>query len=268
MKAAGLVSLLILMNTTAMAMQNSSVAMILRKADSPIDVSALLANVKKTLSAEITGNVLQKDGSIVFDVGPDRFVVSEMPAPVPKAEIDAALTNSMLCRDKQLVATEQKAHVIVGITTKDKTVIANRLLLTKLCEAVLKTVDSIGVYWGASSQVIDSKVFVEFAKEATDKQLPMAIWMSLTVETDPNDKTSFYSNGLEDLGYTEVEVINLKMPIVDAYYFLLDFMNYVIVSGDNIRDGDTIGRNAEEKLKVRYLPSELTDRRRVMRIEM
>lgn len=268
MKKLLIVIIVFLVGVMATAERNTSVAFILRTQDSELDLQVLKKSVEATLSISITEPLVEEKSVITFKNNDNLFLISRMPFGVPQEEVRSALSSSLLIKNKSGIAEGQKAHLVVSVSSESATKIQNRLLLTKLVSAILNSSDSVGVYWGSAGQVIQPDIFLSFAKSADEKNLPIPLWLSFTVGKGEKGETNFFSTGMKDLGYFEFEVIDLKMNWEDCYYFLLDFTNYFITSGDKIADGDTIGRDENEKIKVKYLKSELTDDPTVMRIFM
>jgi hypothetical protein len=54
----------------------------------------------------------------------------------------------------------------------------------------------------------------------------------------------------------------------DAVDLLYDFLHYTITRGAAIPDGDTVGRSAEERLKVRYVRSPVDPEKKVWRVDL
>jgi hypothetical protein len=54
----------------------------------------------------------------------------------------------------------------------------------------------------------------------------------------------------------------------DPLTFMLDMLTYCIQRGANIPDRDTVGRSANEKLRVRYEPSPINPELNVARIDI
>ena len=49
---------------------------------------------------------------------------------------------------------------------------------------------------------------------------------------------------------------------------MFDLLTYLANRGVAIPDGDTVGRSADEKLKVRYVPSPIDESKKVWRVEL
>ncbi len=54
----------------------------------------------------------------------------------------------------------------------------------------------------------------------------------------------------------------------EALLFALDMLGYVLDRGAPLPDGDTVGRTAEEKVRVQYVPSPIDPSRRLVKLEL
>ena len=70
------------------------------------------------------------------------------------------------------------------------------------------------------------------------------------------------------VGFPDMLVGAPRGGMNEALPFLFDMLSYVVGRGSPLPDGDTIGRTAEEKLRVRYVPSPLGGDRKVVRIDL
>ncbi len=244
------------------------VSMIFKESDEPFDIHQLELDLSKELSITISDPLIDEKGVILFTCNNITYAIARIPAGIPKNDFQSAADYSLLYKDKDGLYDKQKAHIIVTVISDKLDLIKQQLLLTKLTRAVLKNTNSLGVLWGSSVQLIQSNVFLAFSTDISDESLPIPLWVNFCLFKDTNNKINVYTLGMKTLGYPEYEIINLKMNWNDGYYFLVDFTNYMITSHDLITDGDTIGRDENEKLKVTYPKSEITDDNRVMRIEM
>lgn len=248
--------------------KNTNIAMIFREKDENIDLKILKEFIKSELSIKKLEDLNEEKGIIIFENNDNHYIIARMPVEIPKNDFKSAADYSLLYKDPKKIVNKQKAHIIISVQSKKGNMIENNLKLIKLVRAVIKSTSSLGVYWGSAAQIIQDDIFLAFTDKIDSNNLPIPIWINICRYIDKNNKINVHSIGLKDLGYPEYEIINLKMKWEDAYYYLLDFANYMITSGDLIKDGDTIGRNENEKLKVRFIKSEITEDKKVMRIDM
>jgi hypothetical protein len=260
--------ILLTIGFNVMANNNSSVAMVFRAQDNTIDLKKLKIIIEKELNLTIKDKLKDEKGNIVFENNNDMFVIGRMPVPIPVEEIKRVAEHSLLFKDKKGIETKQKAHIIVSVHSKQGDLIDNRIKLTRLVRSVLMSTDAIGVYWGSSSQIIQKDIFIALTDSVKKESLPMIIWLGFTIGKGDGDEINLYSTGLKDFGFPEIEVIGLKMSRDDAYYFLLDLAGNIISLKDIIKEGDTVGRDANERLKVNYTKSLLTQDNKVLRIKM
>jgi hypothetical protein len=260
------VLILLTIGLNVMAEVNSSVAMIFREKDNEIDLLKLKSSIENNLKIN---NVLHEEkGNIVFEKDNDMYVIGRMPAPIPVEEIKHVAAHSLLFKDKKEIEKKQKAHIIASVQSKTGDLIDNRLKLTKLVRSILFSADAMGIYWGASSQIIQKDIFIALTDSINKESLPMTIWVGFTIGRGDYGEINLYSTGLKDFGFPEFEVVDLKMPQEDAYYFLLDLAENIITLRDIVKEGHTVGRDANEKFKVNYMKSILTENNNVMRIKM
>ena len=74
--------------------------------------------------------------------------------------------------------------------------------------------------------------------------------------------------GMRQLGLPDLLLIADKTPQSEAIETMYDFLGYITECGEAIREGDTVGRSAEEKLPVRYVSSPLDPSIKVWRVEL
>ncbi|MBN2603727.1 MAG: DUF4261 domain-containing protein [Candidatus Thermoplasmatota archaeon] len=232
------------------------------------DLKKLKNVIEKEFKSSIKDELKEEKGNIVFEKDNDMFIIGRMPVPIPVEEIKQVAEHSLLYKDKKGIETKQKAHIIISVQSKTSNLIDNRIKLTKLVRSILLSTDAMGVYWGSSAQIIQKDIFIALTDNIKKESLPMTIWVSITVGRGNYGEINLYSTGLKDFGFPEFEVVDLKMPQEDAYYFLLDLAENIITLRDIIKEGHTVGRDANEKLKVNYMKSVLRENNNVMRIKM
>jgi hypothetical protein len=109
------------------------------------------------------------------------------------------------------------------------------------------------------------KLTVDAVKKAQD--LPTLLWIGFLRTNHDDGSVSFYTKGLVEFGCMELEIVRSKKKPTDVFGLLHDTAQYLIFTGNVIKNGDTIGGDAEEKIKTRYADSEIDPDRKVIRIE-
>ena len=127
--------------------------------------------------------------------------------------------------------------------------------------------DAVGVVWSEGMLVHEPSAFVEQAEGVNAKQIPGPLWIDVRVEKNDDESLRCFTTGLEPLGFAEIEVPRARLEPQELLEFIGDTACYIVNNNMPIKDGETLGRTAEEKFKVRYGKS-MFDRGRVMQIDM
>ncbi len=206
-----------------------------------------------------TGEEVVDDGdNLIFDIDGLMAVVSLMPAPVPDGEAEQnAATNYMWPEAVEVTKTHQ-AHLIVAVIGGKQSLVQAGKAFTKLCAACSKQPGALGVY--TSGTVFQPEFYQEVAdwmKEDPDA-LPLLDWVYIGLYRSDKGGCA-YTYGLEAFGRDEIEVLDTQAEPIDLRNFLLDIVDYLLRYDAILRDGETIGFSAEQKLPITRSPGEALD---------
>lgn len=205
-----------------------------------------------------TASLKLKDGELVL---------GNMPAPIPWSDLEGPCSTSILWKDAAQEIKEHEMHIIVTLLSELNEV-EQSVLLTKATASVLAATDAaIGVYWGNSSLVIPKNIFIDFATEILPSGPPVHIWVDFRVGWETESRSSGFTQGMEALGHMEIEAQGSPEKPGDLRQRLHDLAAYLIQNGRVIRDGDTVGQDAYEKIRVIFSDSAFGHNKRVMRLE-
>lgn len=111
----------------------------------------------------------------------------------------------------------------------------------------------VGVYM--NDVIYEPEFYLTMGKMIDQELFPIynVVWFGLYPF---NNKVGAYTNGLETLGYHEVELTSVGDPM-DIIEFLKDTALYVITNDVHFKDGETIGLTMEQVLKIEYSPSNI-----------
>ncbi|HQU43286.1 MAG TPA: hypothetical protein PK867_10770 [Pirellulales bacterium] len=182
------------------------------------------------------------ESTFTFHVGELLVAYGLMPAPIP------GMTDEQEPRAKALfwpnAAAEMRhhaRHVIVTVVAGEGNPIDQMRLLTQATVALVDSCDgAIGVDWPSSELLFASKWFCRTACGFLPDGLPLPIWINFRVAKKEDGSNAGFTHGLAALGHKEF--------------------------GPVIKDGDTIGEDANERIKVTYGPSSFGVPREVMRL--
>ncbi len=207
------------------------------------------------------------EGIISFHIGESDVLLAQMPAPIPWSELEGPCATSFLWRDAEKELRPHATTLIVA-AVGDAAPLALARLATLSTAAVLATCPAaIGVYWGSATLVIPAKIFRDFAVEVLPTEPPIQIWIDFRVGENANGKSFGFTHGLKHLGFMEVETENATEPPVALRNRLWSLATYLLEKGPVIKNGNTVGQDAKERIRVVYAPSAFGHRDEVMRLE-
>ena len=219
---------------------------------------------------QVLGAPEVKDGGLSFQVGKDGFaVVGMMPVPVPNGEAAAAFERSFssgLAEYREL--RPHTAHLVVVLNDAGgRTRYQGLTRFTYLLAAVARASNAVAIYWGAAHATHDARYFLDRA-EQRDPDLMMGLWTGLEITREGSDRLSVVTCGMRDqLGLMELRVTAPLRSGEASVLRMFDFLAYAARRGAALPDGDTIGRDANERLKVRHERSAGDPKQKVWRID-
>lgn len=187
-------------------------------------------------------------------------------APVPWEDLEPACASSVFWPESAKELREHGAHVIVA-AGGNGTPIEQMRLLTQATAAVLESCENaIGVDWTMADMVFPAVLFSEIAAQVMPHGPPVFLWVDCHVGTNEAGQSEGYTVGLESLGHLEFETEDAHEPaekLRDRFYRLA---TYVLEKGPVIREGDTVGEDADHKIRVEIGASKFGHTDLVMRL--
>lgn len=207
------------------------------------------------------------DQNLVVQTPEGMVMVSLMPGPIPWTELAGPCATAWWWPNAAEEMKKHKLHFVVGIMGSKADAIETRLRLTRLTSAVVRGSDAVGVYWGDGTVVWPAMDFVQQATTCDSKALPVPLWVDFRVEKNPDRTLRGFTTGMAPLGFREIEVRQSSLPPRELLEFVGDISFYILNNRVPVKDGETMGRTADEKYKVKFGPS-MFDRPEVMQLIM
>jgi len=112
----------------------------------------------------------------------------------------------------------------------------------------LKLPNAVGIY--TSGTVFQPQMFIEMAEiMKSEPSLPLLNLVHFgLVRTE--EGMNAYTHGLQSFGKDEIEIIGSNATPAELREFLIDISDYVLSQNVTLRDGETIGFSAEQKLPI------------------
>ena len=163
---------------------------------------------------------------------------------------------------------DHSSHAIVTVMPReDQGAVEKQTLLMQATAALIATTNSArGVYWGASQLVISPEMFCDFAHDVLPDELPLHVWIDFRVGKNENGQIVGFTTGMSALEHMEFETLDSSDPPGELRERLYGLANYVLQNGPVINDGDTIGQDADERIRVKYSDSSFGHEGQVMRL--
>lgn len=202
-----------------------------------------------------------------FRIGDSDVIIAFMRAPIPWSDLEGPCQTSWLWKDAEAALSDHAGHLIVTVLSKEGPVEQSRLL-TQICASVLATCEQApGVFWSNATLLVPSKVFQDFARDVMPHGPPLHIWVDFRAGPSGKGKTSGFTTGMAALGHMEFETESASEPPGELRERFIALANYLLENGPVIKDGDTIGEDANERIRVVYAKSAFGHEGRVMRLE-
>ena len=199
------------------------------------------------ITAEEKSDEERNPESLVFDVGDMMAAVSLMPAPVPNGEAEECAKNNYMWPEAEKTAKEHKAHIMVAVIGKEKSLIERGKLYVKLLSVCCHQKNITGIY---TSGVVSQPRFYEgFSGMMKEDSLPIYNWIWFGLYRTEKG-ISGYTYGMECFGKDEMEVLDVDADPSKVRDFLASMAGYVLEYDVVLNDGETIGFSAADKHRI------------------
>jgi hypothetical protein len=188
------------------------------------------------------------EGTLVFHADGCMVAVSFVDAPVPDGEAEHNAQSNYLWPEAVEVTQTHVAQIMLAVFPRTVSALNSGRMYTKLAASCLKLPNAIGLY--SSGTVFQPEFFVEMAEAMkTDDLFPLLnlVYFGL-IRTEAG--VSGYTYGLRAFGKDEIEVLDSRVTPAELREFLMDISLYVVEQDVILREGETIGFTAEQKLPI------------------
>jgi hypothetical protein len=192
--------------------------------------------------------------------------VAMVPIAVPEGEADEGARFSVSALGTGWELPEHSAHLMVTLqTTEGSSVIDELSCFTSLLAAVAEVSGAVGIYWGNAGATHNPELFIDVAREP-ELAPKLLLWTGVSVAREADGRLSLLSLGMQQLNLPNLLLVSSSED--DPLETFFDLLAYVAQRGEAIPDGDTVGRSARERLKVRYVQSPVDPEAKVWRVEL
>jgi Domain of unknown function (DUF4261) len=221
----------------------------------------------RTRYPDLHAAIAESEGAVaVLQLKNGRLMLACMPCQIPWSDLEGPCATSILWKNAADEVKTHAAHVVVSIATELNPV-EQSILLTQVTTAVLAACDSaLGVYWGNATLLVPKPVFVEFAEKMLPEGPPLYIWVDFRVGWQTARTSAGFTTGMAALGHMDMEARDWPAKPSDLRDRFMNFAFYVLENGPVIKDRDTIGQDASEKIRAVYAPGTFGQNARVIQL--
>ncbi|PTL77318.1 DUF4261 domain-containing protein [Vitiosangium sp. GDMCC 1.1324] len=212
--------------------------------------------------------VRQEGDTLSFELQGAVVTLTLMRAPIPWRDLEGPARAAWHWPEAVDRLKAHSAHVIVAVLAPGMDRISTMLLLTRVVAAVASTADASGVYWGEGPVVNAPDDFVDEAKRTSHERLPLYLWIAFQLVRNSDGTFTLCTSGMKAFGLMELELVASRTKPAELVDRAFNFAHYLLDHGPVLKDGDTIGLSAQERFRVRHVPSVLDPSRTVYRIEV
>lgn len=187
------------------------------------------------------------EGTVVFHVNEMMVTIGLMDTKVPNGEAEYWANSNFITRDESIAAAKaHQAHLIVAVLGGEKPLQAGELYV-KVAASCLKASNALGIY--QCNTVWLPEDFIQSANFMKEGEIPQPALVFTGLHQDENG-VSCWTSGMRAFGKEEMEVINSSQSSYDVYGMMLNISAYLLEEGATLRDGETIGLTADQKLTI------------------
>ncbi len=207
-------------------------------------------------------------GVIEMKVGAETVAVAPSSEPIPADLYQSPCRTAWYWPQAGEVFDAHTSHVAIVIGTETTSAKLRSMLLTRLASDLSEAFDATGVYWEPAAMVHSAPAFRESAEQMSEKQVPLRLWVRFQLIENDDNTHSLFTQGLESLGFLEVEIRQSDKPPENLYGWAFNVAHFMLESGEVVEDGHTIGVSQTEWIRIHHLPSALEEERTVLFLDL
>ncbi|QRK05782.1 DUF4261 domain-containing protein [Archangium violaceum] len=249
--------------------RNVGLAMVTLDRARPIPEGALLAFLQDNWKdLPRPKEIRHEDDTLSFELDGAVVTLSLMRSPIPWGDLEGPARAAWHWPEATERLKAHLGHVLVAVLAPGLDRVSTMLLLTRVVAAVAATADASGVYWGEGPVVNAPEDFIEETRRTSRERLPLYLWLAFQLARNPDGSFTLCTSGMKSFELMELELVACRTKPAELVDRAFNFAHYLLDHGPVLKDGDTIGLSAQERFRVRHLPSVVEPSRTVYRIDV
>lgn len=212
---------------------------------SPDGIKAGAAVVTKDVDSVEEADMEETHVLIIDDV---KVVIEPFAFAIPVQAVEEGAMRNYLFDNAFEVLMNHTSHVAISIVEGSGNPLEESILLSKLLAVATLQKGTTAIY--TNGVLYEADMYYKGTEELRDDVLPMVnlVWVDIDFEEDGT--VSLYTNGMEAFDQLNVEFLHCPWDPERAWNYILSVAGFVLTSGKELTDGDTVGRTEEEELTV------------------
>lgn len=228
---------------------NSSIlGMILLDEANSLNTEGMIADLKESWNLNFNSSSVDKE-AIVLNINGYNVAIGNIPTPIPGDEVKSTAEFNYLWENGIDEATKHKGHIILSIMNAGKDPIKENILFNQVAASILKNSKSIGIYIGGRTLLLKKEFYLSNSETMSEEDLPLYNWIYFGLYKE-NSEQSVYTYGLVDFGKKEMEIVKSKKDLEELSEMMYNLTHYVVAYDVTLKDGETVGMSAEQKLNI------------------
>ncbi|MCI8414257.1 MAG: DUF4261 domain-containing protein [Ruminiclostridium sp.] len=215
------------------------------------DETAFRAVLKEDWGLTVPEQEAPEEGegpAIVFEHEGMMVSVALMEAPVPNGEAEYWANSNFMERDQALAAArDHQSHLLVAVMGREAAPLKAGELFVKLAASCLKAPNALGIYDCGTVWLPEYFIRSSLAMKEGRPPLDALVFVGLY---RGEKGVSSWTNGLRSFGKEELEVVESRHKPSEVYDLMWNVSSYLIQEGAVLRDGETLGYTAKQKLPI------------------
>lgn len=216
------------------------------------DKARFFEDMKSRWGIELSDDHPEENDVVYVTADGFLIIIGLMPAAIPNGEAEYYAKANYMWKEAERVVARHGAHLLVTVMGAGDMLDRARLYV-KVTAALLGQEQALALY--SEGAVYQPEMFCDCAGAIEDGSLPILnlVWFGLYGD---GKKSGVYTYGLRRFGKEEIEVY-VPSDKADLNYirnFLVSVTAYILEEDVVLKDGETIGFSADEKLPIKESP--------------
>jgi len=236
---------------------NIQLAMPIFNSGTSYQLDKVIDHLKSFWGLDVT-DIGGDDEAASFNINDETIALANMQVQIPWGDIEGTAQYAYNWPSALKDLTGHTGHAIVVITTEKRNPLERFTILSKVLGSILITSDAIGVYQGNQSLLIPRQQYLNHLEELKETGVAVALWIYIGLRKLAKGNCA-YTYGLKDFQKTEIEIIDSRFGLEELFDFLYNITSYIIGTNVTLKNGETIGLTAEQKIPIKLSKAQFVD---------